>query len=439
MLFKSFFAGKVLHGESETVNNENSCGDAQVDAKNTLENYELIKVLGVGCMGKVLLAREKGSNKKYAIKSISKKFVISHGKTEVEHTLTEQRVLATLSQLNHPFLIRLHASFQSDTNLFLVMPYIQGGDFATQLALYGSLDVKRAQFYCAEMVSGICELHKHGIIYRDLKPENVLLDMNGHIKLTDFGLSKQFKLSQNSSAVTFCGTAEYLAPEILKELPYSYEVDWWSLGTFLFELITGFTPFWAENHMAMYQRVLYDSLEFPADFFRRSDNYVLLEHAKDLITGLLVKDPASRLGSGLDAEQHIRNHPFFSDIDFEKLDKKEIKPPFVPQVTGEDDLRWFDTEFTKMTPKLSPPSVPQVYGENVFKGYTFLSTSAQRMMARNSVMSSGKKRRRVYSTVIEEEDEQESPTKAHEVFVGGLPMSLEDRGKENFLDFDMEI
>lgn len=200
----------------------------------------------------------------------------SHGQQEIEHTKAEQRILASLSAINHPFLMKLHCSFQNTENLFLVLDYIAGGDLATQLGKWHRFCENRSRFYAAEMVEGVRELHRLGIIYRDLKPENVLLEPSGHIKLTDFGLSKQFKISQKFNerefdcngeprTRTFCGTAEYLAPEILQEKPYSFEVDWWSLGTFLFEMLSGVTPFWAENHVVMYRRILEDRLEFPPD------------------------------------------------------------------------------------------------------------------------------------------------------------------------------
>jgi serine/threonine protein kinase len=219
--------------------------------RRSLDDFQLVKVLGKGCMGKVLLSREKSSSNLYAIKVISKRWVASHGPQEIEHTKAEQRILAELTRTRNPFLIRLHCSFQNHENLFLVLEYVGAGDLATQLAKWHRFCEARSRFYCAEMVEGIRELHRLNIIYRDLKPENVLLSPSGHIKLTDFGLSKQFRISHRMhpedyydpltrpKTKTFCGTAEYLAPEVLMERPYGFEVDWWSLGTFLSEMLTG--------------------------------------------------------------------------------------------------------------------------------------------------------------------------------------------------------
>eukprot|EP00158_Paraphelidium_tribonemae_P003799 Partr_v1_DN26378_c0_g1_i2_m43019 putative Ribosomal protein S6 kinase len=366
--------------------------------RRSLDDYLLLKVIGKGCMGKVLIGKEKSSNKIYAVKSISKKWVLSHGKQEVEHIMAEQRILASLSRIQHPFLIRLNCSFQSVDNLFLVMEFVGGGDLATQLDLFSRFDLERSRLYCAEIVSGILELHRLGIIYRDLKPENVLLCADGHIKLTDFGLSKQFKIStrlvhDHDECVggsdcaclrtkTFCGTAEYLAPEILMSQSYSFEVDWWSLGTFLYEMITGITPFWAENHHDMYERVLRDSLEFPPDL---QDGPTI-----NFISKLLVRNPVNRLGHGDIRGLKITSHPFFASIDWNLLHEKKIKPPYKPHVQGDMDVSWFDKSFTGMSPIVSPSADvgpiatvenPQNNSESeLFLGYTFLSTSAQRLM-----------------------------------------------------------
>ena len=386
----------VLSTLFESAGNDSSLTDtSQSDNMRSLENYQLLKVIGKGCMGKVLLGREKSSQKVYAIKSISKKWVLSHGKQEVEHIMAEQKILASLSQIRHPFLIRLHCSFQDHSNLFLILEYVSGGDLATQLELYGRFDLERSRFYCAEMISGILELHRLGIIYRDLKPENVLLSPDGHIKLTDFGLSKQFKLSTKLShdenecidascncftTKTFCGTAEYLPPEILLEQPYSFEVDFWSLGTFLYEMIVGITPFWADNHSTMYQRVLNDALEFPSEF--------PCDRARDFIVRLLERDPQQRLGFEDLAGAQIMAHSFFGNINWNELNEKKVVAPFAPQVKGEMDVRWFDKTFTRLPPKISPmPFSPENNSlrannncHDAFQGYTYLSSSAQVLM-----------------------------------------------------------
>lgn len=319
-----------------------------------LESFDIIKVLGRGCMGKVMLVTFKPTSQLFALKSIHKSSVVRN--QEVEHTRSERDILVTLSRLKHPFLIQLHFSFQTTTELFLVMDYYPGGDLATQLARNHRFSLDRARFYAAEMILGIEELHAHGIVYRDLKPENVLLSNTGHIVLTDFGLSKQLghqfhhhnheeeglDLGHESDycndeyeyARTFCGTAEYLAPEVLLSKIYGFSVDWWSFGTLLYEMITGITPFWAENHLEMYKRVLNDQLEFPLN--------LVPPLAQDLIRGLLQRDPKMRLGL-----QEIKEHAFFASINWMDLKALKVTPPFIPDIKSVYDLSNFEASQKK--------------------------------------------------------------------------------------------
>lgn len=249
--------------------------------KVVINDFEMLRVLGKGCAGKVLLVRHKTSTDLYALKAITKRHVLAH--QELQHTLTEQAVLKRMAaDGKDPFVVRLWWSFHDKEHLFLVMDFHPGGDLATQLARWGRLGRDRARFYAAEIVEGVESLHRAGVIYRDLKPENILIGADGHIVLTDFGLSKEFARRTNAitapptpsgtrgefiptgTAVTpswmngengqewpgqtpmqdemtstFCGTAEYLAPEVIQGLPYTYDVDWWSFGTMLFEMLTG--------------------------------------------------------------------------------------------------------------------------------------------------------------------------------------------------------
>lgn len=202
-----------------------------------LSDFELLRLLGEGCMGRVLLARSREDRHLFAIKAIPKEVVFLQ--REVEHTRSERDILVAVGASNHPFLVTLHSSFQNDLYLFLVLDYCPGGDLATQLAQKRTLSADVARFYAAEVVLGLDELHRRGIIYRDLKPENILLGRDGHVILTDFGLSKQFSTSSQSTTKTFCGTAEYLAPEILQGFEYTYAVDWFSLGALLYEMMVG--------------------------------------------------------------------------------------------------------------------------------------------------------------------------------------------------------
>jgi serine/threonine protein kinase len=331
--------------------------------KVSIQDFQLIKVLGKGCMGKVLLVREHKTGRLLALKAISKEWVIMQ--REIEHTKTERDILANVAAVDHPFLIKLHHSFQSASQLFLVLDYYVGGDIATQLAKWHKFDADRCKLYAAEILLGMQELHRQGIVYRDLKPENILLSSDGHLVLTDFGLSKQFYPTGEEKTTTFCGTAEYLAPEILRAEEYSYEVDYWSLGTLLYEMLTGITPFWAENHADMYRRVLEDELEFPEDFDPVT---------ADFIAGLLERDSQARLGAGPNGEQHIRSHPYFEGMSWDDVYHKRYTPPHVPDLHSETDFSNFDDAFLVMTPRLSPtPGNLMLTNsvQDVFQGYSF--------------------------------------------------------------------
>ncbi|THU96880.1 hypothetical protein K435DRAFT_858139 [Dendrothele bispora CBS 962.96] len=366
--------------------------------KVNVDDFEMLRVLGKGCAGKVLLVRQKTTADLFAMKAITKRHVLAH--QELQHTLTEQAVLRRMSAAENstesggvkdPFVVKLWWSFHDKENLFLVMDFHPGGDLATQLARWGRLGRDRARFYAAEIVEGVEGLHTAGVIYRDLKPENILIGADGHIVLTDFGLSKEFPAKRagvnglgvggnNSSAggavgttapptpsgthaptefvsapwssdkaasqvdqtTTFCGTAEYLAPEVIQGLPYSYEVDWWSFGTMLFEMLTGITPFWANNHADMYMRVLQDELQFP-------DDRAIDQDTKSLLRGLLQRNPALRI-----CEPRIKRHPYFSMIDWSHVYYKRYIPPYIPPIdpSNASDTQNFDDTFLDMEPVL---------------------------------------------------------------------------------------
>ncbi|KAI8995040.1 kinase-like domain-containing protein [Pilobolus umbonatus] len=327
-----------------------------------LDDLEMIKVLGKGCMGKVLLVRSRRTQGFYALKSIIKEHVIDQ--REITHTLDERNILAKLSSVNHPYLAKLHTSFQDEHRLYLLTDYHNGGDLATHMAKLYSFSKDCALFYAAEIIDGIGELHRLGILYRDLKPENILLTHDGHIILTDFGLSKWLDESNEYSTQTFCGTAEYLAPEVLLGESYSFGIDHWSFGTILYEMLAGITPFWADNHADMYTRVLEDPLEFPADIF----DYETAEFLSDILD----RDPRTRLGcNGVD---EIKNHIYFADIDWDDIRNRRIQPPYLPSVANELDFTNFDPDFLTMTPALTPAASVADFSEDIqdiFDGYSF--------------------------------------------------------------------
>ncbi|KAI0299851.1 hypothetical protein BC826DRAFT_993729 [Russula brevipes] len=336
----------------------------RVSRKVQVSDFEMMRVLGKGCAGKVLLVRHKSSADLYALKAITKRHVLAH--QELQHTLTEQAVLRRMAaEGTDPFVVKLWWSFHDKENLFLVMDFHPGGDLATQLARWGRLGRDRARFYAAEIVEGV----------EGCMPQNILIAADGHIVLTDFGLSKEFprRAVQHSTpgtppttgvphwmrdnrdlsapwpprhadtTSTFCGTAEYLAPEVIQGLPYSYEVDWWSFGTMLYEMLTGITPFWADNHADMYVRVLQDELQFP-------DERAMDQDTKSLIRGLLQRNPALRIG-----EPRIKRHPYFSMIDWSHVYYKRYIPPYIPPIdpSNASDTQNFDDTFLDMEPVIN--------------------------------------------------------------------------------------
>lgn len=234
----------------------------------------------------------------------------------------------------------------------MVTDYCKGGELFFHLKKFRVFPEHMARFFAAELVSAISHLHTVNVIYRDLKPENVLLDENGHIHLTDFGLSKD-DVSDPRGATTFCGTPEYLAPEMLinrkSREGYGKAVDWWSLGTLLYEMLTGWPPFYDKNLRKMCENILRSDLQFPPGSTASPE-------ARDLIRGLLLRDPAKRLGSKDDGAQEIKNHPFFAGVDWEALEKLEIEPPFRPMVRGDTDIGNFDTVFTSEPAVITPPT-----------------------------------------------------------------------------------
>ncbi|KAI8096869.1 kinase-like domain-containing protein [Halteromyces radiatus] len=331
-----------------------------------LDYFDKMTVLGKGCMGKVFLVRSNINHQLYALKSIVKELVIEQ--REITHTLTEREILATLADIQHPNLAKIYLAFQDTHRLYLVTDYYCGGDLATQMSTCMTFSKQRTLFYAAEMIEGIGELHRLGVLYRDLKPENVLLTKEGHVVLTDFGLSKW--LVDTHYTETFCGTAEYLAPEVLTGEPYSFGIDHWSYGTILYEMLAGITPFWADNHMEMYRRVLEDPLEFPAQ-----DENGLPEidfDTADFLSGLLDRDPSSRLGAqGVD---EIKSHPYFADISWDDVYHQRLQPPYVPLLTSHLDFSNFDPTFLEMSPTLTPigSQVDLTQDmQDVFEGYSF--------------------------------------------------------------------
>merc|ERR1711874_728580 len=332
----------------EAVRNglEEAVEDREMDfcdeKKVTMEDFELLKVLGRGAFGKVVLCREKATRTMYAMKILKKSAVFD--KNEVAHTLTENRVLQTI---RHPFIVGLKYSFTTEDRLCFVTEYVSGGELFVHLKNERSkrFSEERTRFYAAEIVCALGYLHKRGIIYRDLKLENLLLDKNGHIKMVDFGLCKD-EIFGNKVTNTFCGTPSYLPPEVICNMQYGRPVDWWGLGVVLYELLTGQLPFYHEEKKKMYRLIVTEKVLYPR---------IVSAEARELISKLLTKNPDRRLGSLTDAEE-VMEQPFFAAIDWSDLKKKRIIPPFKPELTDELDTRYVDPEFEQEDISLTPPS-----------------------------------------------------------------------------------
>ena len=297
-----------------------------------LRDFHLLSVIGKGSFGKVMLVRKRDSGCVFAMKVLHKDNVIK--RNQVEHTLTERSVL---EYIRHPFIVALRFAFQTRHKLYFVLDWCPGGELFFHLGKAGRFTESRAKFYAAQIVLALEHLHAHSVIYRDLKPENVLLDEHGNVLLTDFGLSKE-GISDNISAHSFCGTPEYLAPEILTRQGHGRAADWWSLGAILFEMIVGMPPFYSRERERLFQKILSSSLRLPRS---------LSNECRHLLLSLLDRNPATRIGSRHDAME-LKIHPFFHDIDWEALAEKRVVPPFRPALQQLTDTNNFDVEFTSM-------------------------------------------------------------------------------------------
>eukprot|EP01101_Sappina_pedata_P008536 TRINITY_DN4759_c0_g1_i2.p2 TRINITY_DN4759_c0_g1~~TRINITY_DN4759_c0_g1_i2.p2 ORF type:complete len:381 (-),score=170.56 TRINITY_DN4759_c0_g1_i2:125-1267(-) len=300
-----------------------------------VEDFEILKLIGRGSFGKVLQVRKKDNKKIFAMKVLNKKSVLE--KAEVDHTLAEQSIL---QKLCHPFLVNLNYSFQTSDHLYFIMDYINGGELFFHLQNEKKFTEERVRFYGAEIVCGLEYLHSRGVLYRDLKPENILLTSDGHICMTDFGISKEGLNAKDDRTATFCGTPEYLAPEVLEGNGYGKEVDWWSFGTLVYEMLNGLPPFYAPDVQQMYSKIMSAKLTFPA---------TMSEESKSLIEQLLIRQPENRLSD----PPLIKAHAFFKGLNWDDLMKKEITPPYIPPVKDQEDTSQIDRAFTSEEAALS--------------------------------------------------------------------------------------
>mmetsp|Transcript_31979 Transcript_31979/g.55121 ORF Transcript_31979/g.55121 Transcript_31979/m.55121 type:complete len:678 (+) Transcript_31979:70-2103(+) len=284
----------------------------QVVQRASYRDFTYLQRLGRGSFGEVYLAKHILTDKLHALKILSKEKVIAQNL--IRYCTTEKRVLA---MVRHPFIVHLEYVFQTPQKLVLVMEFCRAGDLSSQLMRLRKLPEEHARIYAAEIILAIEELHRHNIIYRDLKPDNVVLDEEGHAHLTDFGLAKE-GIKMQDTTKSFCGSIAYLAPEMLKRAGHSQAIDWYLLGNLMYEMLTGFPPFFSTDREKMFKSIQTTKISMPKN---------MSPEAKSLIEGLLDKNPAARLGGGPRGAEEIKDHPFFSGIDWNEVYNKKLVPP----------------------------------------------------------------------------------------------------------------
>uniref|UniRef100_A0AAX7SJC7 protein kinase C n=1 Tax=Astatotilapia calliptera TaxID=8154 RepID=A0AAX7SJC7_ASTCA len=329
----------------------------------SLQDFKLIAVLGRGHFGKVLLSEYKKTGSQYAIKALKKGDIVA--RDEVESLMCEKRIFEIVNGSHHPFLVNLFACFQTPEHVCFVMEYTAGGD----LMMHIHADVfseQRAVFYSACVVLGLQFLHDHKIVYRDLKLDNLLLDTEGYVKIADFGLCKE-GMGYGDRTSTFCGTPEFLAPEVLTDTSYTRAVDWWGLGVLVYEMLVGESPFPGDDEEEVFDSIVNDEVRYPR---------FLTTEAIGIMRRLLRRNPERRLGSGEKDAEEVKKQPFFRVMDWEALLQRKVPPPFVPNIVGKEDVSNFDEEFTNEAPALTPPRERRALSrreQDYFKDFDYVS------------------------------------------------------------------
>uniref|UniRef100_A0AAX7UUF3 protein kinase C n=1 Tax=Astatotilapia calliptera TaxID=8154 RepID=A0AAX7UUF3_ASTCA len=328
-----------------------------------VEDFKYISVLGRGHFGKVLLAEFKKTGKLYAVKALKKRDIVT--RDEVDSLMSEKRIFEMINASRHPFLVNLHGCFQTSDHVCFVMEYLPGGD----LMIHIHNDVfneAQTRFYSACVLLGLEFLHLNKIIYRDLKLDNLLMDADGFVKITDFGLCKE-GMGHGDRTSTFCGTPEFLAPEVLTDDNYTRAVDWWGMGVLIYEMLVGESPFPGEDEEVVFDSIVNDDVQYPT---------CIPPNAVAIIQKLLKKNPLKRLGAGERDANEVKGEKFFETIDWEALLAKKVTPPFLPSIKEPTDVSNFDSEFTQLQPTLSPPSKPfslSAEHQEVFADFDFCS------------------------------------------------------------------
>jgi serine/threonine protein kinase len=322
---------KILSSKGDNEKEKDAYQSKDFKSKVTLNDFQIIKLLGKGAFGKVLLVYNEELKKYFAMKTLRKDYIKKNQQTK--HTKEERKIL---EKIDYPFISKLYYAFQNEKKLFMITEYMPGGEMFYHLHMNDHFNENKARFYIAEIVLAIDHLHKNNILYRDLKPENILLDELGHIKLTDFGLSKIMNNIEKDKTYTVCGTPIYVAPEVLTGQGYNKLVDWWSVGVLLYEFLAGYSPY-REARTKIDIKIYKKNLV---------QDPLISDTAFDLIKKLCTFDVSKRIGKNFG---DIKNHEFFKDIDWVKLEKKEITPPYKPKIRFAGDVGNFDTMFTDMS------------------------------------------------------------------------------------------
>ncbi|XP_030570506.1 cAMP-dependent protein kinase catalytic subunit 3 [Drosophila novamexicana] len=314
-------------GDEETDDESeesNSIQTAKGVRKYHFDNFQIIKTVGTGTFGRVCLCRDRISEKYCAMKILAMTEVIRL--KQIEHVKNERNILR---EIRHPFVISLEWSTKDESNLYMIFDYVCGGELFTYLRNAGKFTSQTSNFYAAEIVSALEYLHSLQIIYRDLKPENLLINRDGHIKITDFGFAKKLR----DRTWTLCGTPEYIAPEIIQSKGHNKAVDWWALGVLIYEMLVGYPPFYDEQPFGIYEKILSGKIEWE----RHMDPI-----AKDLIKKLLVNDRTKRLGNMKNGADDVKRHRWFKNLNWNDVYNKKLKPPILPDVHHDGDTTNFD-------------------------------------------------------------------------------------------------
>ncbi|CCK69533.1 protein kinase C KNAG_0C04310 [Huiozyma naganishii CBS 8797] len=328
--------------------------------KVSLDNFILLKVLGKGNFGKVILSKSKNTGSLCAIKVLKKDNIIQNH--DIESARAEKKVFLLATETRHPFLTNLFCSFQTENRIYFAMEFIGGGDLMWHVQNQ-RLSVRRAKFYAAEVLLALKFFHSNGVIYRDLKLENILLTSEGHIKIADYGLCKDEMWYGNKTS-TFCGTPEFMAPEILKDQEYSRAVDWWAFGVLLYQMLLCQSPFSGDDEDEVFNAILTDEPLYPID---------MAGDIVQIFQGLLAKDPEHRLGAGPRDALEVMEEPFFRNINFDDILQLKVKPPYIPEIKSAEDTSYFEQEFTSAPPTLTPiPSVLTTTQQEEFRGFSFM-------------------------------------------------------------------